>query len=115
VRLTVGSIAWENCDCFKIRYMLRLGSLMSLKGPCAEGLVSSLRHYWEVVEPLGGGAYWEELRSLWACPKGPRDPTSPLFHFSSHNEVNRLPLPCSSSMTYCLTTGPKETGPNDHA
>lgn len=32
------------------------------KGPHIEGLVARLRHYWSMgVEPLGGGAWWEEL------------------------------------------------------
>lgn len=28
----------------------------------------SLRHCQEVVEPLGGGGWWEEVRSLGVCP-----------------------------------------------
>jgi hypothetical protein len=35
---------------------------------CVKDLVPSLRHYWEVVEPLGGGDSWEEVKSLQGMP-----------------------------------------------
>jgi hypothetical protein len=35
-----------------------------------KGLVVSLWCYWEVGEPLGGGVYWKEDRSLGACIGG---------------------------------------------
>jgi hypothetical protein len=39
-----------------VLYCYNLSLEYSPKGPCVEGLVQSLWHYWEVVEPLGGGA-----------------------------------------------------------
>jgi hypothetical protein len=34
------------------------------KGPCTEGLVPTLWHYWQVVELLGGGTQWKEVKTL---------------------------------------------------
>jgi hypothetical protein len=39
--------------------------LNCLQSSCVEGLVSAWWWCWEVVEPVGGGASWEEGRSLW--------------------------------------------------
>jgi hypothetical protein len=36
------------------------------KIPCIEGLGPSMRCPWEVEEPLRGGAWWEEVRTLGA-------------------------------------------------
>lgn len=37
---------------------------VSPKGPSGEDMVPSPLHYWEVVEPLAGGAYGEEVGPL---------------------------------------------------
>lgn len=43
---------------------------MSSKGPYIEGLSSRLWHYWDILEPLGHGAKWKEVRSLVECLEG---------------------------------------------
>lgn len=97
------------------REVLWFGSGMSPQKPlCVEGLVPSLRHYWGVVEPLGGGAKWQEVRSLGMCSSikmGPQPlPDAPSFSlslFSSHYEVSSSGLPHTPAMMCCLTTGQK--------
>lgn len=44
----------------------KCGSEVSSKGPCDEGLVSGLRCYWEVVEPLEGGMRWKSCHQGYA-------------------------------------------------
>jgi hypothetical protein len=51
-----GRRPWQNQEV----PVLQAWTLMSLEGPCVKGLVPG----WEVMEPLGGGAFGEVLRSL---------------------------------------------------
>jgi hypothetical protein len=41
---------------------------MLSKGPCVEGFIPNLWHYWEVMEPLGGMTQWEKVRSFGGMP-----------------------------------------------
>jgi hypothetical protein len=42
---------------------------VSPKGPCVKGFVPQSGMRLEVVEPLGGDAFWETLRSFEFCLK----------------------------------------------
>jgi hypothetical protein len=44
------------------------------QNPMIKGLVPSLWTHWEVVEPLGGGALWEEFRSFRSVLKSDNGP-----------------------------------------
>jgi hypothetical protein len=83
---------------------------MSPKGPGMEGLVLNLRHYWELVEPLGGEAWWKEVRSLGLCPwrrYWKLDP-SPLCVSDSESLCRYFSLSCSLWLPWgkrlCSTT-----------
>jgi hypothetical protein len=87
-------------------YWLYFGE-MSLKGSCAEGLVPSPWHYWEVVGPSGRKlGHWRHALE--------RDiGTLPLFFFlcfPAAKEANRSPLPCASPVMYCAPTVPSDHG-----
>jgi hypothetical protein len=79
---------------------------VSLKSPCVGGLVTSLRCYGEVVEPLGSGSWREEVKVMRDVPlkgiSGPQSFVLPLS-FCSLAPMRQMDLLCHNDYA---TTGP---------
>lgn len=85
------------------------------QGSYAEGLFAILWCYWEVLEPLEGGAYWKEIRSLRECSWYWYPSSFLLFlHFSPSMRWGALFYHVLLSRIWYLTTGPKATGATNH-
>jgi hypothetical protein len=68
-----------------ICWLLWFGSQNVPEDPYTKGLVTSLWHYWEMVEHVTGGTWWKEVRSLRAWLEGDiatLDPSSLSFFAS---------------------------------
>lgn len=72
--------------------------------------------YWEVVDPLTGGAWWEEVRSLGGvASKGKlRLWLLLLFLLPAHHEMSSSALPHGPTIMYCAATDPKAMEPKNH-
>jgi hypothetical protein len=92
-------------------YALQFGSgvspfLSRLMVPC-------LWHYWKVVESLGGGVQWEEVRSLRVCPwRGYWEPGPflPLSLLPGCHEMNTFPSNVLPTMICCLPQAQRQWG-----
>jgi hypothetical protein len=87
------------------------------KSPGVKGLVPGLQWYLEVVEPLRGGVYWEEVRSLGG--HGPEQdigtPAPSSLSFQAVTEWAICPLYMHPPpITYSLTTDQKRNGTTNH-
>jgi hypothetical protein len=94
----------QNLDLFYI-WVLKFAYVFP-RGPHAEGLVTSVGHYWKAVEPLKVGPGGRKLEH-WKCVlRGSGDLTFPLSIFA----IWLLLLIMCSSHDVLTTTGPKQQG-----
>jgi hypothetical protein len=66
----VSSHKWFWSICCNGRPEIWVWLLNTPKGPWIEDLVTSLWHYWVVVEPSKGGTWWEEVTTLMVFLEG---------------------------------------------
>jgi hypothetical protein len=85
---------------------------MSSQCPCVKSLVPRLWCYWEVVEPLGGRAKWEEGRPLGMFIKGIPAPGSlSLVYYQTSSATCFCMMYCAATVRGHLWTECSETEP----